>query len=234
MPRQPRATPPTASAARPLGAELLTRQDVRFAPPDILITNYSMLSIMLTRPDERSIFQDTAEWLAGIPQNQLPPSTSSGCKGTQGTEVAYLLRRLLHRLGLETDSPQLSVLGRGQLGDGEVSAKAYLSIEFFGQSPGRFRHGAPRRAIEYAYSRFDDKAADALARVGALTDTSDNQNVEAVLGEPVLDFAARVNEGRLIGAASSRVRCTRPNSQTSRWRSMRKDATRSPSAPARS
>ena len=36
--------------ARPLGAELLTRQDVRAAPPDILITNYSMLSIMLTAP----------------------------------------------------------------------------------------------------------------------------------------------------------------------------------------
>src|SRR5205823_5045982 len=40
---------------RPLGAELLTRQDIRHAPPDILITNYSMLSIMLTRPDARSL-----------------------------------------------------------------------------------------------------------------------------------------------------------------------------------
>jgi len=31
--------------------------------PDILITNYSMLEYMLMRPIERTIFQQTADWL---------------------------------------------------------------------------------------------------------------------------------------------------------------------------
>src|SRR5207249_11442143 len=43
--------------------ELLTRHEVQVAPPDVIVTNYSMLEYMMMRPLERSIFDRTREWL---------------------------------------------------------------------------------------------------------------------------------------------------------------------------
>ena len=83
--------------------------------------------------------------------------------------MALLLRRLLHRLGLAADSPQLRVLAASaSLGDDEASARAYLT-EFFGQSPTGFRliGGTPRRTADPSYARLDSDTADALARLGA-------------------------------------------------------------------
>src|SRR5262249_44628775 len=45
------------------GAEMRSRWDMQDAPPDILITNYSMLSIMLMREEDHPIFEQTKEWL---------------------------------------------------------------------------------------------------------------------------------------------------------------------------
>ena len=47
-----------------LGSELITRWDMQKTPPDILITNYSMLSTILIRDAEQTIFDSTKEWLA--------------------------------------------------------------------------------------------------------------------------------------------------------------------------
>ena len=179
---------------RPLGAELLTRQDMQLTPPDILITNYSMLSIMLTRPDERNVFAATRHWLHERPEHRfhLVIDELHSYKGTQGTEVALLLRRLLHRLGLEPDSPKLRVLAASaSLGDNEEAALDYLQ-EFFAQSRDRFRviSGRPRRMAEPASARLAIADADELAG-GELIG-----NAEA--------FAARVDlPGRLIAAATS-------------------------------
>ena len=194
---------------RPLGAELLTRQDVRFAPPDILITNYSMLSIMLTRPDEQSIFEDTAAWLRGNPEHRfhLVIDELHSYKGTQGTEVALLLRRLLHRLGLAADSPQLRILAASaSLGDDEESARDYL-IEFFGQARERFRliKGIPRRAVAPSEARLAPADAQALARLGQLAPEAAEDAQDDALGEPVLAFAERTDlQGKLLAAASGR------------------------------
>ena len=40
-------------------------------PPDILITNYSMLEYMLLRPIEQPLFNGTRAWLEADPSNQL-------------------------------------------------------------------------------------------------------------------------------------------------------------------
>jgi len=45
------------------GAEMRARWDMQEAPPDILITNNSMLSIMLMRTDDDGIFARTRAWL---------------------------------------------------------------------------------------------------------------------------------------------------------------------------
>jgi ATP-dependent helicase YprA (DUF1998 family) len=194
---------------RPPGAELLTRQDVRFAPPDILITNYSMLSIMLTRPDEHSIFEDTARWLSPSLEHRfhLVIDELHSYKGTQGTEVALLLRRLLHRLGLAADSPQLRILGASaSLGDDEESAREYLT-EFFGQAANHFRliSGTPRRAARPAEARLAPADAEALARLGLLAPEAAEQARDEALGEPAHAFVERVDlQGKLLAAASGR------------------------------
>ncbi|WP_292648829.1 hypothetical protein, partial [Mesorhizobium sp.] len=87
------------------GAEMWSRWDMQDSPPDILITNYSMLNIMLMRGVEAPIFDATRHWLGLDPRNvfHLVVDELHTYRGTPGTEVAYLLRVLLDRLGLHPD-----------------------------------------------------------------------------------------------------------------------------------
>ena len=82
--------------------ELLTRHEIQKASPDLLITNYSMLEYMLLRPIERQIFADTREYFHAHPDEKffLILDEAHLYRGANGTEVAYLIRRLLDRLGL--------------------------------------------------------------------------------------------------------------------------------------
>jgi Lhr-like helicase len=93
------------------GAEMCSRWDMVDAPPDILITNYSMLNVMLLREREEHFFDSTRQWLEN-PANRftLVVDELHTYRGTAGTEVAYLLRALKHRLGLDRKPDQLRVL----------------------------------------------------------------------------------------------------------------------------
>ncbi len=93
------------------GAEMRCRWDMKDAPPDILITNYSMLSIMLMRNIDQDIFEKTKEWLNKDGSIfHLIVDELHLYRGTSGTEVAYLLRLLLQRLGLHPGHPKLRIL----------------------------------------------------------------------------------------------------------------------------
>lgn len=82
--------------------ELLTRHEIQEACPDLLVTNYSMLEYMLLRPLERAIFADTRAYFETNPEENflLILDEAHLYRGANGTEVAYLIRRLLDRLGL--------------------------------------------------------------------------------------------------------------------------------------
>jgi hypothetical protein len=84
------------------GSELISRWDIQQSPPDILITNTSMLSAMLVREVDEPIWDATARWLAEEEDSYfyLVLDELHLQRGTAGTEVAYLLRLLTHRLGL--------------------------------------------------------------------------------------------------------------------------------------
>jgi Lhr-like helicase len=94
------------------GAEMRSRFDMQVAPPDIMITNYSMLSIMLMRDIDKGIFNETRQWLEENENNifHLIIDELHLYRGTQGTEVAYLLKLVLNRLGLNPNHPQLRIL----------------------------------------------------------------------------------------------------------------------------
>jgi Lhr-like helicase len=102
-------------------AEMLHRWEMQRKAPDILITNFSMLSIMMMRqpddtyaPDQADadIFRQTREWLQSDERNifHLVVDELHLYRGTAGTEVSYLLRLLLQHLGLSPDSKQLRIL----------------------------------------------------------------------------------------------------------------------------
>lgn len=115
------------------GAEMRSRWDMQEAPPDIFITNFSMLSIMLMRDVEQGIFDKTREWL------QKPGSVFHLVldelhlyRGTSGSEVAYLIRLLLDRLGLEPGDEKLQIMASSaSLEPGEKESLEFLS-GFFG------------------------------------------------------------------------------------------------------
>src|SRR5208337_2146490 len=94
------------------GGEMWSRWDMQENPPDILITNYSMLNIMLMRSVESNIFDLTRQWLEGDRSRvfHLIVDELHTYRGTPGTEVAYLIRVLLGRLGLSPESPQLRII----------------------------------------------------------------------------------------------------------------------------
>ncbi len=134
--------------------EMITRWDMQCWAPDILITNTSMLSIMLMRRAEKGMFDDTRRWLAAedLPLPQRDAAKKNRVfhiivdelhlyRGTAGSEVGCLLRMLYDAIGLLPviedgngnliPNPQIKILASSaSLGD-EDSTQKFLE-EFFG------------------------------------------------------------------------------------------------------
>ena len=127
------------------GAEMRCRFDMQSAPPDIMITNFSMLSIMLMRQIDSPVFEKTKKWLdcVDVPEEKQEEEKRNRVfhlivdelhlyRGTQGTEIAYLLRILMKRLGLYPGHPQLRIMASSaSLVPGEEKSLQYIS-DFFG------------------------------------------------------------------------------------------------------
>jgi DEAD/DEAH box helicase domain-containing protein len=122
------------------GGEMWSRWDMQDHPPDVLITNYSMLNIMLMRSVEAPIFDQTRQWLRGDSSHvfHLVVDELHTYRGTPGTEVAYLIRVLLDRIGIAANSAQLRIIASSaSIGSG-ASGLQYLE-SFFGRDRNRFR-----------------------------------------------------------------------------------------------
>jgi ATP-dependent helicase YprA (DUF1998 family) len=133
------------------GSEMRSRFDMQVAPPDILITNYSMLSIMLMRQIDSGIFEETKQWLAckDLPEIEREAEKPNRIfhliidelhlyRGTQGTEVAYLLKLVLNRIGIHPHHSQLRILASSaSLEVGDEDSKNFV-CDFFGVSKEHF------------------------------------------------------------------------------------------------
>ena len=135
-------------------SEMITRWDMQYWAPDIMITNTSMLSIMLMRRAESQMFEDTRRWLAAedLPEAEREEAKKNRVfhiivdelhlyRGTAGSEVACLLRMLYNAIGLEpivddgrgnkVPNPQIKILASSaSLGD-ETETQKFME-EFFG------------------------------------------------------------------------------------------------------
>ena len=192
------------------GGEMWSRWDMQDAPPDILITNYSMLNIMLMRDIESPIFEHTRLWLESDPGHvfHLVVDELHSYRGTPGTEVGYILRVLFGRLGLHPDHPQLRIIASSaSLGDDEARAHEYLH-QFFGCSR-RFAligGGAPALTTD-AVTRIR-RLAVPLATLGESVADGRGSEIDAAIGAFVETTGLEPADGRLpreqqLGAALS-------------------------------
>ncbi len=155
------------------GPEMLCRWDMQAAPPDILVTNYSMLEYMLIRPIESSIFELTKTWLKGGDDRAitLVLDEAHTYTGAKGTEVAHLVRRLKERLGIRPHSQQFRAIATSASVPSATGAEDDLisfTSELFGEPQDTFtlihagvsdkererRNGAPQ-SLE-AFAQFHD------------------------------------------------------------------------------
>ena len=83
------------------GNEMVSRWDMQNHPPDIMITNLSMLNIMMMREVEQGILDKTKAWIdSDDGYFYLVLDEMHLQRGSAGTELFYLLRLFLKRIGL--------------------------------------------------------------------------------------------------------------------------------------
>lgn len=174
----------------PSASEMVHRWEMQACPPDILVTNVSMLSIMLMRhphsqiPEDRAdaqVLEATARWLAEDRENhvfQLVIDELHLYRGAAGTEVGYLLRLLLNRLGIGPDSQQLQILASSaSLDTGSEETFEFLG-GLFGLDASQARasfhvEAGERLHISPQGHAFDHDSASLLERLGAAPTNSE-------------------------------------------------------------
>jgi ATP-dependent helicase YprA (DUF1998 family) len=148
----------------PEDPELLTRHEVQEAPPDILVTNYSMLEYMLMRPLERPIFESTRNWLEQNPDEKLILVIDEAhlYRGAAGAEVALLVRRLRKRLGLTASRLQV-ICTSASFGDPNSAAE--FAAQLTGKHTSDFVTVEGKLFLRKPVHQGTQADAEALARV---------------------------------------------------------------------
>lgn len=143
----------------PHAGELVTRWDMVSTPPDILVTNYSMLNAMLMRELEEPLFDATRRWLSASQDNvfTLVVDELHLYRGSSGAEVGMVVRNLASRLGLSHDSEQLRIIATSASLPGDSSGLGYLE-RFFGIDRASFviEPGLPRTLLRPPVPSLDD------------------------------------------------------------------------------
>jgi Helicase conserved C-terminal domain/DEAD/DEAH box helicase len=134
------------------GGEMVSRWDMHASPPDILVTNASMLGAMLSREVEQGMFEQTRQWLIDNDDAYfyLVFDELHLVRGSAGTEVSFLIKSLIHRLGLDdlAHRYKLRILASSASlpmeGERGIQSKRYLRDLFapFGTSTGPAEPGS--------------------------------------------------------------------------------------------
>ncbi len=158
----------------PYAGELITRWDMIATPPDILVTNYSMLNAMLMRDLEEPMFDATRRWLKESTENvfTLVVDELHLYRGSSGAEVGMVIRNLTSRLGLESDSRQFRIIATSASLPSDSSSLGYLE-RFFGVARETFviEPGQPRALPTPSYLVAKDVLAVEEEGLAAAADT---------------------------------------------------------------
>jgi len=195
------------------GGELTSRWDMQETPPDLLITNVSMLNAMLAREVDDPILQRTRDWLVTDEHAYffLVLDELHLQRGSAGTETSYLLRLLFDRLGLTDPAHRhkLRILASSASlpvdGHAGESSLGYL-WDMFG------RHGlhtVPHDAVEEPRTRWREAVVPGVT-----------VDVEPVSREPLdpTPFVALLDAAG--GALQDEVTAPAPGAAETVWRSV--------------
>ena len=118
--------------AVPNNSEIIDREQQRKTPPDILITNYVMLELLLTRNDDAALFREEIKRnLRFLVLDELHTYS-----GKQGADVAFLIRRLKQKT--ETKGKLICIgtsatMTNDSEGTGSTDAVAGFATRIFGE-----------------------------------------------------------------------------------------------------
>lgn len=109
--------------------EILSRQEMRERPPHLLLTNYAMLEYLLLRPLDMDLFETGAEskW------RFLVVDEAHSYDGSQGAEIAMLLRRVRDRVAPDR-AIQCIATSATVGGDSDPSGVTRFASNLFGQT----------------------------------------------------------------------------------------------------
>lgn len=96
--------------------ELLSRQEMRATPPHFLLTNYAMLEYLLLRPQDMALFPEKGDQTWRF----IVIDEAHVYDGTQGAELAMLMRRLRDRVA--QDAPLQCIATSATVGADENPA----------------------------------------------------------------------------------------------------------------
>jgi ATP-dependent helicase YprA (DUF1998 family) len=119
--------------ARVGGSEMIGRRDMIESPPDILVTNFSMLNVMMMRQRERKLLDSTRDWLESDSKAEftLVVDELHMYRGTGGSETALLLRNVLDRLGLRKNRDRLRIISTSASLGADPDARDRFLTQFF-------------------------------------------------------------------------------------------------------
>ena len=169
----------------PYDAEFITRFEMVSCPPDILVTNYSMLEYMLMRKREAHIWEETKTWLHESTDNKLLVVLDEAhmYRGSAGGEIALLLDRLLDRLDISLDQTQFILTTASMPDDEKARNEFYYGLTGNNSDRCTFLIGEKDPLPE---DGLVPSSADALASIG----TTQVYGEEAV--KRICDFADRI------------------------------------------
>lgn len=124
--------------------ELLSREEMRQTPPNILLTNYAMLEYLLLRPADIEIFKQSGNsgW------RFLIVDEAHYYDGATGAEVGFLLRRLRDRVA---PNRTIQCLATSATVGGNAATVATFATNLFGQN--------------FAFDQDNDKLQDVVTAV---------------------------------------------------------------------
>lgn len=123
-------------------AEMISRFEMMQECPDILITNYSMLELMLLRPRESSIWESTKKWLKSSDDSKLlfVIDEAHMYRGAFGGEVSLLIRRLLIKLGIPRNKVQFILTTASMPANSEDKIQTFANRLTSADDNNRFEH----------------------------------------------------------------------------------------------
>lgn len=133
------------------------RKEILASPPDVLLTNFVMLELLLTRPDEKHLI-DAARGLEFLVLDELHTY-----RGRQGADVAMLVRRVRERCGarsMRCVGTSATIAGEGTRAERQAEV-ARVASRLFGQTvrPEHVIGETLQRAVNRPYPAREELAA---------------------------------------------------------------------------